>query len=80
MSDNKQPINTFTLCDEDGNEYEINEFLFAAELKNNNMVTKPTVLPSRYYKTADGKDVNYENEEYILEESSIKLYSCKSSD
>ena len=81
MSEQKL-VRTFILCDKEGNKYEINEFLIAAELRSEEMVTKPTVLTKRYFETTNKEPVKYRDKSYHLQKDNakIELYDCVSSE
>ena len=77
----QKPIRTFTLCDETGTKYEINEFAIIGELSGNKItITDNSKIETlaKYYITSDEQDVEFENGDYYLKKEKIKLYPCAS--
>jgi hypothetical protein len=74
----QKPVSTFTLCDDDGNKYEINEFTEYTTLSspNNSIDTKAFKRP--LYKTKDGQNVVKINGvfEIVNPPNNIKLQKC----
>ena len=74
----QKPIRTFTLCDEAGNKYEVNEFKFVAVIDQTNLTEKPHHIVNTYYSASTGDVVELENDEYYLQTTNgekILLYS-----
>ena len=65
------PSSTFTLRDEENNEYVINEFKVYSNLSGVGIKNKPLIIT--YYKTSTGLDVEHENSIFYLKDSMIKL-------
>jgi hypothetical protein len=78
---NQKPTRTFTLCDNNGTKYEVDEFTIVAAISGDSVsITKNSKVPTvaKDYKTSDGQYITFENGKYHLEESGTELYSCNS--